>query len=454
MSHLRRTLLCALAIPLAIAAAAMAAAANEQHVLGSDGSLYTAHVAAYGDLFPTGSEYPASARVLLLEVRGADGSVRYHFAPDAESIAPDAVPFLVWEDSSRRLFVIWEGMNRIHSSVNLASFGEEGWSEVVQISGNPFTTKSSPRLAVTREVSYSSDGDGVVESERTILHTVWYEDDYGYVDLLYSPVIFENGAFDLTPPYFEVGSFVRADPSSGRPLSHALLRAPRIVAGSDSQSVLIGFADDATERVVLLGIEALPREISALADELERFLRDEKDPCGGETASLAERARAHLVVIGSRFSPYARAFLADSLRDWLLGSAAQECSQGGAIALRERARAHLVVIGRRALREVIVGGAAASPSHLLTIEGSQQGRHDLALAVAKAIEAPPALGDGLARIHVGASGRNLLVSWRSAADRLSYQEFDGAEWHPAQSLLLSDGFDLEDAYAVLDGRAR
>ncbi len=37
--------------------------------------------------------------------------------------------------------------------------------------------------------------------------------------------------------------------------------------------------------------------------------------------ALAERARAHLVVIGTRFSAYARSYMADAVREWLLAVA-------------------------------------------------------------------------------------------------------------------------------------
>jgi hypothetical protein len=258
------------------------------------------------------------------------------------------------------------------------------------------------------------------------------------------------------PPIVTLGSFVVPVASGGGAASAGLLRSPRVVPGSDSQTVLVGFADAASHQMVTLRIEVLPAELSALADELERFLREDvAAACAAEPTSLAERARAHLVVIGTRFSSFARGFIADAVRDWMAASAGGACTDGGVRGLRERARAHLVVIGRRALREVIVTAEGVAPNtHLLTIPSSLRNqRHDLSVAMVRATTVPPALGSGAARIHVAGSGRNLLVSWEGA-NRLFYQEYDGTSWLPEQSLLLTPTFTLLDAYAVLDGRAR
>ena len=66
---------------------------------------------------------------------------------------------------------------------------------------------------------------------------------------------------------------------------------------------------------------------------------------------------------------------------------------------------------------------------------------------------PPALGAGATRIHIGGSGRQTLVSWRGNRE-LFYQEHDGASWLPRQSLALTDAFTVEQAYSLLDGKAR
>ena len=121
--------------------------------------------------------------------------------------------------------------------------------------------------------------------------------------------------------------------------------------------------------------------------------------------------------------------------------------------LAERARAHLVVIGRRALREVILT-AKEEQSYLLTFDAAQAGLHnDVTLSVQRAVASPPALGPGAARIHIGGAGRSALVSWRGNSE-LFYQEHDGATWLPRQSLAITDTFTLEQAYALLDGKTR
>jgi hypothetical protein len=429
--------------------------AAQQATLGDEGVLYTARIGAYGSYFPQGRAYAPDANVLVLEVQKPGAERTRLLAPGGETVAPDTVPFLLWEERSRRLFMVWEGLSHIHSAVHLVSFDGRAWSEPLEISGNPFTKKSSPRLAITRE-TYLRDVDGKsTAGERTMLHIVWYEDDYGDVQVLYAPLALDNGVTPRwLPPIFELGRFVPEGTGAGSRPTAALLRSPRVVAAADQKSVLVALADDATDQLATLRVDVLPVELSAVADELEDFFAEEaNDPCSGDLTALAERARAHLVVIGTRFSAYARSYMADALREWLLASRTGECASGGRSALAQRARAHLVVIGRRALREVIVA-ANEERSFLLTFDGAQAGLHnDVSLSVQSAVVSPPALGAGATRIHIGGAGRQTLVSWRGNRE-LFYQEHDGTSWLPRQSLALTDAFTLEQAYSLLDGKAR
>jgi hypothetical protein len=434
---------------------AVAPLAAQQATLGDDGVLYTARVGAYGSFFPNGGAYAADASVLVLEVLKPTGERKRLLAPGGETVAPDAVPFLLWEESSRRLFMVWEGRAHIHSTVRLVSFDGAAWSEPLQISGNPFTKKSSPRLAVTRESYLRYEGGTLVDGDRTLLHIVWYEDDYGDVHVLYAPLALDNGATPRwLPPIFELGQFVPEATTAGSRPTAALLRSPRVVAAADQKSVLIALVDDVTGQLATFRVDVLPVELSAVADALEEFFDDQQnDPCNGDLNALAERARTHLVVIGTRFSAYARSYMADAMREWLLAQRNGECSSGGRSALAQRARAHLVVIGRRALREVIVAGNEER-SWLLTFDGAYAGLHnDVSLSVQRAVVSPPALAPGATRIHLGGSGRQTLVSWRIGSE-LFYQEHDGARWLPRQSLALTDAFTVDQAYALLDGKAR
>jgi hypothetical protein len=450
----RRSIVSALGA-LALLLLAVAPLAAQQATLGADGALYTARVGTYGSFFPRGRTYAADANVLILEVQKPDGERTRWLAPGAETVAPDAVPFLLWEDSSRRLFMVWEGFTHIHSAVRLASFDGANWSDPLEISGNPFTKKSSPRLAITRESYVRDDGHGAVAGIRTVLHIVWYEDDYGDVQVLYAPLALDNGTPPrLLPPIFELGQFVPAATAAGTAPSSSLLRSPRVVAAADQKSVLIALVDDATDQLATLRVDVLPVELSAVADDLQHFFEvEENDPCRGDLTALAERARAHLVVVGTRFSAYARGYMADAVREWLTASRNGECAAGGRSALAERARAHLVVIGRRALREVIVSASEES-SYVLSFDAAQVGvRADLSLSLQRVALSPPALSTGATRIHIGGLGHRTLVSWL-AGRQLYYQENDGTAWLPRQSLALSDSFTLDQAYALLDGKAR
>jgi hypothetical protein len=435
-----------------------AAAGADNSTLGSGGVLFTSRTGTYGQLFPGATDKPAHTQVLGLDIQGPEGSSQRLLVPGSQNVAANSQPFVLFENASGRLFLVWEGFTGLHSAVNLITYDGARWSEVLKISGHPFTQKTAPRLATTFDQFRVHQSDGTQRVvERTTLHVVWYEDDYDRVDVLYSPVVLENGELpELLPPILRLGEFAEPALESGESLgpSAELLRSPRIVPGPDNRSVLVAFADGNAGGVATLRLDLLPRELSDLADDLERFLEAESaDPCGNGYRNVTERARAHLVLIGRSFNDFARDRLATELADWMLARAGKECN-AVAGALSERARAYLVLIGRRALREALVTSTHPAKSWTVRVEGpNATTQADLVVGAFALRSTPSALVPGPSRIHVGNEGRTLLVSWL-AGQRLIYQEHDGTGWTEAQALLLSDSFTLDQAYRVLDLRAK
>src|SRR5262245_5580627 len=107
---------------LLLLAVAVAPAFADQSTLGADGVLYSARVGTDASLFPKGHAMGSEATVLALEIQKADGARSRVLVPGGETVTPDTVPFVIWEDSSRRLFLVWEGLSQIHSSVRLVSW--------------------------------------------------------------------------------------------------------------------------------------------------------------------------------------------------------------------------------------------------------------------------------------------------------------------------------------------
>ena len=445
-------LVCALALGALVLCAP---ARPETSALGGEGELYTPLVGNYGDLFPEGAAYAEDQPVLALEV--AQGkSVERILVPGGDSVATGSTPFVVYEGTAGRLFLLWEGYSHIHSNLNLTSFDGVEFSQPLLISGNPFTKKSSPQLAVTRETFVEGSDEAAQRVERTVIHTVWYEDDFGEVDLIYSPVVLQGGApLEQLPPLFNLGDFVTA-PGDGAALVGAeppaeLLRSFRVLRG-DGRSVLIAFADATTGQLVSARIDLLPRELSEIADELERYLlEDEEDACGAESKQLAERGRAHLVVIGRKFSSFVQDYLAAEIRTWLAEERRAACKEGGVGELARRARAHLVMIGKRALHDGLRNSAEGQLSYFLSLGSTD--RDDLVFNIVGQRTLAPEVASGATRLHVGGKGSNLLVSWLKGAS-LQYQESVDTDWLPAQSLRIWESFSLEQAYRALDERAR
>ncbi|HSG39343.1 MAG TPA: hypothetical protein VLE27_06870, partial [Thermoanaerobaculia bacterium] len=179
--------------------AAPASATERSVALGVDGAIYQGKVGAYRDLFPKGGDTAAANTVVALEITQPGGAVERVLVPYTKSADVEKSPAVLFEDGSKTVFLVWEApVNALKSTLMLASFDGQRWSsQPILITGNPYSSKSSPRLAVTRDAYPATGPDGnISERTRTILHIVWAEDaEKGNYETLYSPVILEDGNY-------------------------------------------------------------------------------------------------------------------------------------------------------------------------------------------------------------------------------------------------------------------
>ena len=164
---------------LALLAGGATQAEDSAPVLGKSGDIYKVTVGTYSELFPDGTEASADAEVLRLEARRGSGTVEHHLVPGSEPDDSDKTPSLSFDASTGQLYVVWSSNNdSTLTRINLASFDGSEWSDTIEVSGNIYSDKSSPRLAVTHDRFELAEGSSGESSTRTVLHVVWSEEHH------------------------------------------------------------------------------------------------------------------------------------------------------------------------------------------------------------------------------------------------------------------------------------
>ncbi len=450
-----RTLL--LAGTVLLAGAAVAAAAPAQLVLGSDGEMYSAEVGRYGDLFPDGAMAEADAPVLALDVRHPDGGTTRLLVPGTEGDDYDTQPALIVDESSQRVFLVWERMySGLHPVLELRSFDGESWGEPLEINHSAFLSKSLAQLAITR---------GAEPGAATILHLVWAEDlESPDSQTYYAPIILVDGEFAGDPRIFHLNDFepALAEGETAATPPDALLRSPRLQTGTDGRRVVVEFTSPTTGRMVTLELTVLPDDVSRLADGARAHIIDigvTLDPRtrSGITA-IAEAARAHIIDIGVSFHPEIVRAIADGARAHIIDIGFRALDKGEVPelpTLAGEARAHIIDIGvklsDKGLRRVYASSQAWTLDASPTRTSAPLPAHLLAVRVTAARPAPELTSAAEPSVFLSSSGTAALVAWQEGS-KLRYRESRGDGWSPSFALPLQPGFGLEQALDVVRNR--
>ncbi len=440
-------------------------------VLGKRGDVYQVAIGSYGDLFPNGGEASETAEVLRLEARRGSGTVENYLVPGSESDDSDRTPSLFFDASTSKLYVVWSSSSTSTlTRINLASFDGSEWSETIEVSGNIYSEKSAPRLAVTHdrfELAEESPGD---TSTRTVLHVVWSEGTTNGDKVMYAPVVLIDGepasswrrvhrlndyvSQELAEEPFSVG------------VAEKLLTAPTVDAGAESNAVVIGFADSDTGALVQLELSTPATELSELADSLADHLSS-SDLCAriesegsGAITRVAEAARIHIVVFGRRITSRVLSPLAQDFKNVLVDRAEQLCDEGGLTGVSSAARIHIVVFGARAQEGDLLERAEAADTHVLLAAAQEVDDgyvQHLARLQVKSERVAPTIGDGQPTIFVSPTGTGAVVVWETGSS-LTYVETvsddTDAAWSESFTLLLDNDLSRSEAYSILHERAR
>ncbi|GEM_PF-1405217 len=454
---------------VALLVGGVAQAEDSAPLLGKSGDIYKVTVGTYSELFADGTEASADAEVLRLEARRGSGTVEHHLVPGSEADDSDKTPSLSFDASTGQLYVVWSSNNdSTLTRINLASFDGTEWADTIEVSGNIYSNKSAPRLAVTHDRFELAEGSSGESSTRTVLHVVWSEDTADGEKVMYAPVVLIDGELASTwRRVHRLNDYVSQDlmdePFGGQ-VPASLLKAPTVDTASEANAVVIGFADSASGALVQLELSTPATELSelagSLADHLEstnlcQRLEDEEPDA---ITTVAEAARVHIVVFGRRIRSRVLAPLAQDVENVLVERAADLCDEGGLTSVSSAARVHIVVFGARSQAGDLLEEATGGDSHVLLAAAQPVGDdyvQHLARLQVKSERAAPTIGSGQPTIFVSPEGTGAVVAWENGS-AMTYVETDPATgaWSESFSLQVGDDLSSSEAYSILRDRAR
>jgi hypothetical protein len=438
---------------LALALASPSGAAIHDMALGGSGEVYRVLSGRYDQLLPNAPATFAASPVLALDILPSGGGVaRRLLVPTTEGGNVESKPYVFHEDGLDTVFIVWESRtNLIHSQINLISYGESGWSELIALSPDSWSFKNSPQIAVTTDTYQTAGADGaVVNHRRTVVHTVWWEQSDGGGRSIYSPVVLIDGSYIGWNPIQVLNDLDPTTTLAEAGVEPSLYKAPGVVAGAARGSVVVAFVNPKTGRVLNIEVDVLPWQLTELAAEIRAKVAALATEKNGNIKAIADGARAHILVSGAKwFNIRFVTSLANELYNYLLlpGTDGSDLRS-----LPGEARAHILIAGVEISGHTL-GGGRPPRTFEIPLDAAQTQSMFLQLRL-NAVLPAPATGHGMTTTLLASpGGENGLVAWEDGAV-IRYRESHDGEWSEARSLVLGGDLDREHAYQILEQRLR
>lgn len=455
---------------LAVSAALPAVAVESRTgTLGSQGEVFLVQVGQESQLFGENVSN-GDPLVLALEILRPDQEPEWIRVPESEGVNPNASYFVLYEDTSDTVFVVWEGRIGSHPIIQLAAFQDGTWSETRLVSENVWSLKGFPQLAITRESFQTETEDGEVRlSQRTLLHVVWWEETAEGDRTLYRPLVLEDGQLEAMGQAYVLNDLADEAIALDAEAPHdELLRHPRVQTGSNGQTVLVTFADDVRRKILVLEIDLLPAGLGMLGNDVFEFIAglgplDPEDP---QLASVPGRIRSHIVIVGhrNRLNPGGVQRIADEAHSVATETLAQRPlpdlqSLAGII------RSHIVIVGARmsgetldqfhpsadpSVLEVASGAsssAALSPEAMITYDETCEVPTFVRLTVTAELPVP-ALVTGKTHLFASPEGSDLVLAWETEKG-VQFRKSSQGAWGPVNDIPTNPEIDLSRALELL-----
>lgn len=442
-------------VTLLVALPAAAAPTSSAAVLGADGEIYQVVEGRYADLFPDGAETAADAPVLALDVLQPGKTPRRLLVPGTDGYEFERQASALYEQSSNTVFLMWESrVNGIHSLLQLGSLSPTGWGDTIELSGNPFGFKSNPRFSVSRETYATFDDHGMSRSTRTVFHLMWWEQGSPIDQVMYSPIVLEEGHYPGNNRVYRLRDFFQLEDIEDSAPADALLAAPALVPGIDDRTIVMAFADADSGSLVTVQVAVLSKELTNLADSARAHIVHVGATSLLNLEVIADEARAHIVQVGAHLHPDLVDLLAAAARNYILQVGPSY--GGGLIALADAARAHIVHVGARLDREGLSVVHRDTRSQVLEVPLSVGSADDSVGAhyfeVRLVSQRPiPVTGNDEVFVYLSRNGEDLIVAW-DEENSVGYRESRGSEWSETLRLELGSQLTRSEAHRILDRR--
>lgn len=409
---------------LSLSLAVPAAALQRTAVFGQDGEVYKIRADRYATLFPEGTAADPEASVLALEVARPGLRPGRILVPDTAGYELDSEPSLVYEDASHSLYLVWaQRESGGLSKINLLRYDGSEWSDVIEVSGAPAPLKGRPQVAATR-LSYRADADQPVR-QITVLYLVWWEETNLGEATYFSPVVLEDGVYLGWNPVFRLNDLDRSGWDDTSDVSRrSLFQSPAIEPGRDAASVVIGFANARTARMVSYEFIALPIELMQLADEVRAHIIGHLS-LGLEP--LIDDVRAHIIGHLDLAHPAVLSYVADQVVARLRSASGPSALDPTRLA--EDVRSNLITAGAEAYLGSRLGSAGQGELRIIEMPTSNESGLPGHLVALRAVSthALPWVGSDQVNLRISPDGRDAMVTWW-AEGRLHYRETQGGSW--------------------------
>ena len=450
---MRRRLLIAACLLVAVAAAP--ASAETPTVLDSKGGVYRLVKGSCAALGVCPATADGNNQALALEVELPGLAAQRLLVPGTQESAVESYPSLAIDSSSDRVFLVWEAMSTIHSTLHLASFADGGWSREfdAQIAGDSFSFKRNPRIAVTHDSYKRLDDDGEVATEqRLVLHIVWWDEAGIGARPVYTALVVQDG--HLLPNWIPVSLLDFLTEGSGDTLPLGLFQSPQIRTVGAGSRAIIAFGDPTGARLATLEVDVVGGDVISFADAA-RGQVIEIGRRGGNRRNLAGEARGQVIEIGRRlFAAEVGDFLANRFLEVIEKSSPQ--TPLGLVA--DDARGQVIEIGRR-LREGMQLATAGARGQVIEIgrrfgtpDGGGPTGHVARFRVASVWQAPW-VPDRTIRLLTSDDGSEVALAWE-VDGAVRYRQLEGDGWSEIRTITLSPQLQRDQAFELIEKRLR
>lgn len=450
------TRIASITLALGFLLSAGASAVDRTGAIGLEGELYLTRVGPYGILFPKGNAYPANNVVLTLEVSRHGKAPDRLLVPGTEGPEVESASFLVFEEDSKSLYLVWQTNVSSVNQLVLRSFKDGSFGPPIEVASGTFQASiSAPQAVVTRnEYSVATEDGGTAVAHRTLIHLIWWQEAGAGNQVLYAPITLLEGIYTGWHPVYSLYDFDQSpdDLAAATEILPQLYRAPRIQTGRNDRSVVISFANERNGRLAVLDVNLLPGEISVIADKIRAHVIEigRRKP---STQTIADKIRAHVIEIG-RLNPRVLSFLSNDVYEHILSRGGQYVDAGNYTGLADDVSAYVTRSATNLLENGRLGEEADTPQILRLAESEDDELGAPRLQVRSVFSRPaPRTAAAPTTVFASKDGKAVLVAWDTVS-QIRYRETSPEGWGEVLAVAITPDLTREQAYDFLEQRLR